>query len=106
MQSGKLDQRITLQTATVTKDAVGGPVETWATLATLWANVRDLSGKAINEAQQVGSAVTRRVTIRWRAGITAALRVQFADARVAKVAFVREVGRREFLELDCELING
>ncbi len=103
--AGRLDQRITLQAATVTRDAVGGPMEAWADLVTLWANVRDLSGKAIHEAEQVGSSVTRRVTIRHRSGVTAALRVKFDDARVAKVAYVREVGRREFIELDCEMLT-
>lgn len=106
MDAGKLDQRITLQSATPGKDAVGGPTETWGDVATVWAQVRDLSGKAINAAQQVGSAVTRRVTIRWRGGVDAAQRVKFADNRVAKVAFVREVGRKELLELDCEMIDG
>lgn len=101
-----LDQRITLQTASIAKDAVGGPVESWSDVATVWAAVYDLTGKAINEALQVGSAVTRRVTIRWRSGVTAALRVKFADTRVAKVAFVREVGRKEFLELHCEAVDG
>lgn len=102
MSAAALADRITLQTATITRDSVGGPVETWADTITVWANVVDLTGKAINEAQQVGSLVNRRVTIRWRASITAALRVKFADGRTAKVAFVRESQRREYLELHCE----
>lgn len=102
----ELNRRVTLQTSTPVRDAVGGPVEVWSDLATVWANVYDLTGKAINEAQQVGSAVTRRVTIRWRSGVTAGLRVKFADNRVAKVAFVREVGRKEFLELHCDAVDG
>lgn len=105
MNIGKLDRRVTLQSASIVKDATGGPVETWADVATVWANVYDLSGKAINEAQQVGSAVNRRVTIRWRADATSALRVKFADGSTAKVAFVRELGRKDYLELHCEDLN-
>jgi SPP1 family predicted phage head-tail adaptor len=105
MQAGKLDQRITLQTSAISKDAVGGPVDTWSDLATVWANVYDLSGKALNEAQQVGSSVTRRVTVRRRSGLTSGLRVRFASGRLAKVSFVRELGR-DFTELHCEDLDG
>jgi SPP1 family predicted phage head-tail adaptor len=105
MQAGQLNQRVTLQTCAITKDAVGGPVETWSDLATVWANVYDLSGKAINEAQQVGSSVTRRVTVRQRSGLTSGLRVRFADGRLAKVSFVR-MPSRVITELHCEDLDG
>jgi SPP1 family predicted phage head-tail adaptor len=105
MNAGDLDRRVTLQSASIVKDATGGPVETWADTATVWAAIYDLSGKAINEALQVGSAVNRRVTIRWRSGVTSAMRIKFVDGSTAKVAFVRELGRREFLELHCEDMN-
>ena len=105
MQAGQLNQRVTLQTCAITKDAVGGPVETWSDLATVWANVYDLSGKAINEAQQVGSSVTRRVTVYKRSGLTSGLRVRFADGRLAKVSFVR-MPDRVFTELHCEDLDG
>lgn len=106
MRAADLNQRVTLQQATLSRDAVGGPVETWVDLATVWAAIYDLTGKAINDAQQAGSAVTRRVTVRWRSDVTSAMRVKFADTRVAKIAFTREVGRRDALELHCELIDG
>lgn len=105
LAAGDLDRRVTLQASTPVRDAVGGPVDVWADVVTVWARVRDLSGKAIEDALQAGSQVTRRVTIRWRSGVSAAMRLKFADDSLAKVAFVREIGRREFLELDCEVIE-
>ena len=105
MNIGKLDQRIVLQVSTPVRDATGGPVDVWGDVATVWASVRDLSGRAIEEALQAGSRVTRRVTIRWRDGVISSMRIMFDDGRVAKVSYVREVGRKDFIELDCEMIE-
>jgi len=105
MDAGRLDRRVTLQSATISKDAAGAPVSTWADLATVWANVRDLSGRDMIAAQQAGNAVSRVVTIRWRDGITAALRLLFSDGKTANIGWVREIGRKEWIELYAEVVN-
>lgn len=104
--SGELDQRVTLQTATVTRDAVGGPVETWADTITVWASVRPLTAKQIARAAQVSADVRKAVTIRYRSGITAAMRVKFSDATTAKVHWIEEYRRDGKLVLVVEDING
>ncbi len=43
----QLDQRVTLQTSAISRDAVGGQVETWSDAATVWAGVRPLSARQI-----------------------------------------------------------
>jgi len=104
--AGKLDQRVTLQTATVTRDAVGGPVESWADTVTLWAEVAPLTGKQIAQAQQVSADVRTAVRIRWRTGISAAMRVKFPDATTAKVHWIEEHRREGWMTLVCEDLNG
>lgn len=104
--AGILDQRVTLQTATVTRDAVGGPVETWADTATVWAAVRPLSARQVAQAQQVSADVRKAVTIRWRSGVTAAMRVKFSDNSTAKVHWVEEYRRDGKLVLVVEDLNG
>ncbi len=104
--AGELDQRVTLQTATLTRDAVGGPVETWADTVTVWAKVKPLSGKQIAQAQQVSADVSKAVTIRYRTGITAAMRVKFSDATTAKIHWVEEYRREGRLVIVCEDFNG
>lgn len=104
--AGALDRRVVVEAPVLSQDTVGGPVIGWATLATVWAKVYDLSGHALEKARQSGSAVDRRVTLRYRTDITGAQRLRFEDGRTARITFVREVGRREMLEIDCELING
>lgn len=106
MQAGRLTERVTLETATVTRDTVGGPVETWAVLDTVWAEVKPLTGKQIAQAQQVGAVLSKAVTIRWRSGITAALRVRFADGVTAKVQWVEGYRREDRIVLVVEDRNG
>ena len=104
--AGDLDQRVTLQTATVTRDAVGGPVETWADTVTVWARVRPLTARQVAQAQQVSADVRKSVTIRWRDGVTAAMRVKFSDDSTAKVHWVEEYRRDGKLVLVVEDLNG
>lgn len=104
--AGDLDERVTLQTATLSKDAVGGPVETWADTITVWARVRPLTAKQVAQAQQVSADVRKAVTIRYRTGITAAVRVKFSDSTTAKVHWIEEYRRDGKLVLVVEDLNG
>lgn len=106
LAAGILDQRVTLQTATVTRDTVGGVVETWADTVTVWASVRPLTAKQIAQAQQVSADVRKAVTIRWRSGVSAAMRLKFSDSTTAKVHWVEEYRRDGRLVLVCEDLNG
>lgn len=104
--AGDFDERVTLQAATLSKDAVGGPVETWADTVTVWARVRPLTARQVAQAQQVSADVRKAVTIRYRTGITAAMRVKFSDDSTAKVHWVEEYRRDGKLVLVVEDLNG
>lgn len=106
LAAGRMDQRVTLQSKSVTRDAVGAAVETWADDVTVWASVRDLRARETMTAQQVGNAVSRIVHIRWRTGVSADQRLKFDDNRIGRIAAVSELGRKETLELQVEVVNG
>lgn len=106
MDIRQFDQRIALQQMTVVRDAVGGHAETWATLATVWAKVRDMSGKEIFSAKAAGNAVSQCLTIRYRSDVKAAMRVLFADGSLARIEWIRQMNRKEYLELYAVAING
>lgn len=106
MDIGKLDRRVTIQQATVSRGTVGGHAESWSTLAVVWANVRDLNGRETFNAQAAGSNVKRVVTIRHLATVTDDMRVLFADGSTARIAWMRELGRKDGLELYCEKYDG
>lgn len=104
--AGKLDRRVTLQTPTVTRGDLGGLAQTWVDLATVWAQVRPLSGREASRAQQVQSVASLAITLRWRADVCTDQRVVLADGRIARITWSEEIGRREGLTLYCEVVNG
>ena len=60
MRAGRLDRRVTIQSATRTKDAGGQPVASWSTTATVWATVQPLRGdERLVAQQQIGHVDTR-----------------------------------------------
>lgn len=75
MRSGMLRHRVTLQQFRQGQDAYGGPVETWEDVAIVWASLEAMSGREFFASQQAQSEVTQRIRIRYRAGVTADMRV-------------------------------
>lgn len=77
MEAGKLRHRVTIEEKTQTQDGVTGDVtHTWTTWAeNVPAAIEPLSGREFvtSAAQQAG--VTARITIRWREGVTADMRI-------------------------------
>lgn len=103
--SARLNKRVTIQALGGGQDAIGQPIEDWANLIAdgdgkCWAEVKDVSGKEFIAADAENSAVTTRITIRYRAGITAAMRV-LNGADVYKVLAVLGQENRTLL-LMCE----
>jgi SPP1 family predicted phage head-tail adaptor len=61
---GDLRHRLTLEAATRAPDGAGGVIETWAAIAELWADIRDLGGHELYESGGLKSEVTHIVTAR------------------------------------------
>lgn len=64
MQAGELDERVTFQEKTVTRDTLGGEEEVWVPRGTVWAKVNGISGYRAHVADQVKEPSTVEVTIR------------------------------------------
>ncbi len=99
--AGFLDQRITIQQLTVVRGALGGHDETWSPLATVWAQMMDMTGREIFQAKAMGSAATVLITIRYRSDVRASQRILFTDGSLARIEWIRHVTRKERLELYC-----
>jgi SPP1 family predicted phage head-tail adaptor len=65
MQAGKLRHRVTIQSKTHTTDDFGGPAETWADTAVVWAAVEPLQGRELANAQTVNTETTTKITMRF-----------------------------------------
>jgi SPP1 family predicted phage head-tail adaptor len=105
--AGSLDRRITLQRSTVsdTGNAYGEPVETWTTIATVWAEKIDASANESYRAQEVGAKITRRFRIRHSSDVSGLNPVDrlLYDGVVHQITGVRELQgtRNRWLEIDC-----
>lgn len=78
MRAGEYRHRIKIQVqaGSPPQDAGGAPQTAWTDLvAGCWAAVEPLRGRELLAAQQFSSEVTGQVRIRYRAGITAGMRV-------------------------------
>lgn len=103
LKSGTLRHRCTLQRKQQTQNPqTGALLTTWVTEATVWAAVEPLSAREFVAAQAVQSNVSVRITVRYRPGITAAMRI-LHDGKVYGITGVladKDSGR-EYLTLPC-----
>ena len=102
MNAGELDRRVTLQSYTTVRSALGDEVRTWSTLAAVWAKVIPVSGRefANTTLEQKLTEKTLRFRIRWLASARkdTKLRVLY-DGEAYDVKHIAEIGRRVGLEL-------
>lgn len=71
MRAGALRQRVTFQTATITQNSVGEPVNSWSNIGTVWARVEPLAGKERFAAMQQQADVDYRITCRYSSTVAA-----------------------------------
>ena len=106
MQAGRLDTRITIQRKTGGTDAWGAPLpEGWETHATVWSNIRHLSGSDAIKADAEVSTVRASIRIRFRSDITAGMRVLVGLAVYQIEAVMPDLGRREFVDLVVKVVQ-
>jgi SPP1 family predicted phage head-tail adaptor len=102
MKAGPLDRRLTIQHKTVTQNEFGEEVETWADLATVWCEMRDVSDGERVAAAEVAATITTRFRIRHSSTVADVNpgddRLVF-EGRIYDLWGVKRLGRREGLEL-------
>lgn len=87
---GRLRHRVLLQRQTPELDSLGRQTRgdaKWITTDTVWAEVRELSGKQAELAKQQVADASHAVTIRYRAGVDHTMRLLFRD-RVLEIKAV------------------
>lgn len=79
MRAGSLRHRVMLQRQPVVVDDYGGAVKDapWEDVATVWASLEAVSGREFFASQQVQSEVTHKITIRFRPGVAADMRIVY-----------------------------
>lgn len=111
MQIGKLDKRITLQNRSSTLDDYGQPINTWSDVATVWANIKPLSGREKAQTMMAETILTHRVTIRYNADFLPpteidAYRISYetpSGTRIFKITAAQDVDEaRKHIVFDCQ----
>lgn len=105
MRAGKLDRRVTIQVRSVAQNSVGEEVESWGTLAEVWAGIEPQQAIQRFAVNQLLSEVSQVFRVRWYEwGSTIdpnQHRLVYRD-RVYDIQGVFEIGRREGLQIACK----
>ena len=104
MQAGRLNRRCLLQSPSQSVDELGQPIPGWTDVATLWADIRMKSGLESIKAGASVSVVQASIRVRYRAGITAGMRVVHNLTAYNITAVQPDVGGREFVDLVAEVV--
>jgi SPP1 family predicted phage head-tail adaptor len=102
MQAGKLDRRLIIKTPVFTRDAHGGRVTTYTTLATVDGGMLPVAGSRLFEAAQFIDGAQVRFQIRWRSDFDKSARIRF-EGQDYQVLRIDEIGRRRGLHVWAKL---
>ena len=83
MRAGGLRDRVTIRKFTSTRSPSGQVIETWEDSATIWAEVKGISGRELMTSGAETAEATIRVWARFRRDITAANRLKVLSGAFA-----------------------
>jgi SPP1 family predicted phage head-tail adaptor len=95
---GDLDRRLVLEAPDEADDGAGGVTRSYASVATVWAQLTPVSAHADIAAGSLGAIVTHRIVIRAGREVTTFHRFRDGD-RVFRIVAVRDSGDRRFIEI-------
>lgn len=104
MNIGQLNRRVTIERwdETAGVDAFRQPVAAWVPVTGAWASMRVPSGLETIRGGAETSVVKVSIRIRFRAGLTAAMRVVYQGKPYKITAVLEDRARREYVDLVCE----
>lgn len=101
MQGGELDVRISIMRATTAADSFNELIQTWTTLATVWAKAMPASDGEMWRAGRTLADSTMRFTLRsstMSRSITPSDRIVYEN-KTYDIEGVKEIGRNAYLEI-------
>lgn len=102
MRAGRLRHPIVIERATETRGDDGSTVQTWRTLATVWADVRPVSGREQEIAARTAENVSHRIELRYRPGVDARCRIVWGARVFGVQSVINEDERDRTLVLYCQ----
>jgi SPP1 family predicted phage head-tail adaptor len=106
MRAGELQHRVALQTQASTQDTFGAPAGAWSTAMTVWAKVEAPGGGSEAIVQERAEAIISHVvTLRYREGITAAMRAVWRG-KTLQIQSVAPDNNLRYIVLQCREVVG
>lgn len=100
IDAGKLRDRITVQIASGTTNALGETVLAWSDSTSVWASVDGVSAREALTAGQQDVSVTHKVRLRFLPGLTQQMRFAWRG-RTLEIVSLLEHGNRSEHEAIC-----
>jgi SPP1 family predicted phage head-tail adaptor len=98
---GKLRERVTVQIASGTTNALGETVLAWGDSSAVWASVEGVSAREALTAGQQETTVSHRVRLRYLPGLTQNMRFSWRS-RTLEIVSLLEHGNRSEHEAICQ----
>jgi SPP1 family predicted phage head-tail adaptor len=101
---GKLRERVTVQIASGTTNALGETVLAWADSSAVWASVEGVSSREALAAGQQDTTITHRVRLRYLPGLTQRDRFSWRSRTLNIVSLLEYDNRAEHVAI-CEEVT-
>ena len=98
---GKLRERVTVQIASGTTNALGETVLAWSDSSSVWASVEGVSAREALAAGQQDTTITHKVRLRYLPGLTQSMRFSWRS-RTLEIVSLLEHGNRSEHEAICQ----
>lgn len=96
------DRKCSVLGPTVTVDASGGPVETYAVVkGPVWCRRDDTGGREVRVAGALRGESDCRFTLRWYDGLSSDMRIRCEGRTYDIISPPIEVGRRQYWVVEC-----
>ena len=101
----RLKHRVILQEATQSADGAGGFSTSWSDVDTVWAEIVPFASRSTTQerlvAEQLDVQQRYRITMRYRSGVDAGMRVKYGSRLFNILSVVNVQERGEALEIFC-----
>ncbi|KMJ45243.1 head-tail adaptor [Xenorhabdus khoisanae] len=87
MRAGRLRHRVTIQKNEIRQGELGEEINDWVDIATVWAEVKAISGRELMASGSVYSEATIRVWMRYRDDVTTVNTILYHGANTRGTAF-------------------
>ena len=100
IEAGNLRERVTVQIASGTTNALGETVLTWADSTAVWASVEGVSAREALASGRQETTITHNVRLRYLPGLTQSMRFAWRN-RTLEIVSLLEHGNRSEHQAIC-----